>query len=69
MFLQYNCFYALNNTYLLSQIFKENKYFCLDGVQSDDRSTEQMDGSNDRKFKVHGTSADKNMSVTGKETT
>ena len=25
-----------------------------------------MEGSNDRKFKVHGTSADKNMSVTGK---
>ena len=39
---------------------------CLDGVHSDDTSTEQMDGINVRNFKVHRTITDKEMSVTGK---
>ena len=39
---------------------------CLDGVHSDDTSTDQMDACNVRKFNVHGRIMDKEMSVTGK---
>ena len=39
---------------------------CLDGVHSDGTSPDQMDGSNVRKYNVHGRIMDKEMSVVGK---